>query len=72
MAERHMYYSDPEKFDLSKMRTDAYKVAQGDQFNQPQTVTIHYHAHEVPCKYPEGPHPAVEHEVYAAVIGEDK
>lgn len=46
---RNMYYHDPEKFDLQKMRDEAYKRAQGDKFNKPEVVVLHHHAKESRC-----------------------
>jgi hypothetical protein len=71
MRTRNMYWSDPAKFDLAKMRADAYKTSRGDQFNEPQDVIIHHHHLEVPCKYPEIKD-ELKHEYFAAVIGEEK
>lgn len=68
MEQRNMYYADPEKFDLSKMRAEAGRISRGDQFNEPRTVVIHYHSHEKPCvatNYED------KHETFAAVIGEE-
>lgn len=69
MTQRNMYWPDAEKFDLAKMREQAYKYSRGDQFNPPQTVVIHHHSHEAPCVadgYDD------KHETFAAVIGEEK
>ena len=66
-----MYYGDPAKFDLAKMRVDAHRISRGDQHNEPADVVIHYHSHEVPCNYPEVKN-GHKHEYYAAVIGEEK
>lgn len=68
---RNMYYGDPAKFDLSKMKADAYRFSQGDQHNEPRDVVIHHHAYEVPCNYPETT-PNTPHEYYPAVFGEEK
>jgi len=73
LTTRNMYYGDPEKFDLAKMRADAYRYSRGDQFNEPQTVIIHYHNHEKPCSFEANADSTKDkHEVFAAVIGEEK
>ena len=41
--ERGMYYYDPAVIDLGKMRDDAYRKSQGDDRNEPEDVTVHYH-----------------------------
>ncbi len=66
---RNMYWSNPEKFDLAKMRADAHKASRGDQFNKPQDVIIHYHSHEAPCVATDYDD---KHEYFPAVNGEEK
>jgi hypothetical protein len=68
---KNMYYSDPQKFDLSKMRGEAVRASLGDQHNEPRNAVIHYHSYEVPCNYPDKP-AETEHEFTAAVFGEEK
>lgn len=46
---RHMYYHDPGKLDLSKMRADAYRSSVGDAISPPVDVTIHFHEHGMKC-----------------------
>jgi hypothetical protein len=50
ISESHMYWGDPEKFDLAKMRADAGRASRGDISNEPRAVTIHKHLHGESCK----------------------
>jgi hypothetical protein len=57
VSDKHMFWGDPAKFDLAKMRADATRAARGDATNKPRTVTIHMHAYGERCK-------DKEHETY--------
>ena len=46
---RNMYYSDPSKFDLSKMRADATRSSIGDAISPARDVVIHFHEHGQKC-----------------------
>jgi len=67
---RNVYYADPAKFDLSKMRTEAALRAKGDQLNEPMTTIIHFHNAEGLCKGTGGTEQ--QHETFAAIFGEEK
>lgn len=63
MSKRDIYYHNPEKFDLQKMRADAHRMSVGDTLNKPREVLIHHHMREESCKnrqhesFPEGGRP---------------
>lgn len=46
----NLYYYDPQRIDLSKLRADAIRRATGDERNAPEPVLIHHHDHDYPCK----------------------
>jgi hypothetical protein len=69
-ATRNVYYTDPAKFDLAKMRAEAALRARGDQLHEPATTIIHFHAAEGFCKGTGGTEQ--QHEMYPAIFGEEK
>jgi hypothetical protein len=65
----NLYYFDPHRIDLAKLREQATAVAVGTYHRihspGPQSAIIHHHDHADSCK-------GMEHERYDPVDGEDK
>lgn len=67
ISTRNMYYGDPEKFDLQKMRADAHRYSVGDKHNDPQNVIVHHHVKESRCELEiKGIEPIQKHETFTA------
>lgn len=55
---RHIFYADPSKLDLDKLRADAIRSSKDTRFiDEPPVVVIHHHGHRDLCG-------GKEHEMY--------
>lgn len=65
----HMYYYDPKRLDLHKLREQAEEISKGDSRNAPRPVVIHHHAagQTSVCAFADG-----AHEFYKVTVAEEE
>lgn len=59
MTTTNLFYYDPKRIDLSKLRAQATLICVGDSRNGPEDAIIHFHDHDDPCT-------GIRHERYKA------